>query len=275
MRSPADASFARFQRTRDPVALAAVFDATRRGLLLVAMHLCGGRGRRRGPGADRVPAGDPRRRVLRPAATGAALAARDPSSTAPATCGAARSAAANVRRCGYCRGSAAVRRPTAPPRVPRSCIRWRRALDSLEPMYREVLTLRLVHGLRAVDIARAAGGLARDRAHPHQARSRPAPPFACPEAWRSPSCWRCSPPNRPARRQRTARRQAGHPAGRLPATTAPGRRSSGSLPPSCPAAGAFVWMLVPARTGEGIRSCRHLAMRGCWSRTLPIATPRR
>src|SRR4249920_772810 len=40
-RPPEDAAFARFAATRDPDALAAVFDATAPKLLLVAMHLCG------------------------------------------------------------------------------------------------------------------------------------------------------------------------------------------------------------------------------------------
>lgn len=156
MRPPADASFARFQHTRDPAALAAVFDATAPGLLLVAMHLCG----------DAADAEDLVQTVFLQAIRDAA--AYDPRQPVlPWLLGILEHRASDLRRRAHRRherpaadAALPARAVDAPDRAAASAEVLQQvavALEGLPPAYREVLTLRLVHGLRAVDIARAQG----------------------------------------------------------------------------------------------------------------------
>jgi RNA polymerase sigma-70 factor (ECF subfamily) len=154
-RPPEDTAFARFAASRDPAALAAVFDATAPKLLLVAMHLCG----------DAAAAEDLVQTVFLQAIRDAGTydAARP---VLPWLLAILEHRASDLRR------SAAARRVRtggdlatfpaagAPDRDAADAeVRQRiaDALDALPPNYRDVLTLRLVHGLRAVDIAHAQG----------------------------------------------------------------------------------------------------------------------
>ncbi|MGE3174358.1 MAG: sigma-70 family RNA polymerase sigma factor [Planctomycetota bacterium] len=156
--SPIDAEFARFRRTRAPEALAAVFDATAPRLMLVALHLC----RDAAAAEDLVQTvfvqalrcadqHDGRRPVLPWLLGILEHRARDLQARAfrrrergdhPAMAGAAADAHDDPARRA---ADADVRRRVAT------------ALDGLPTQYRETLTLRLVHGLRAVEIARARG----------------------------------------------------------------------------------------------------------------------
>ncbi|MEZ6036027.1 MAG: sigma-70 family RNA polymerase sigma factor [Planctomycetota bacterium] len=154
--SAIDAEFARFQRDGAPEALAAVFDATAPRLLLVAMHLC----------RDAQTAEDLVQTVF-------LQAMRDASSYDPARPvlpwllkmlehrAADRRDRAFVRRerggidLSQTVGGAADPAREAAGRELRE--QFAAALDALPPSHREVVTLRLVHGLRAVDIAHAQG----------------------------------------------------------------------------------------------------------------------
>jgi len=147
---PADREFARYRQTRDPDALARVFDATATRLLLVAMHLV----RDAGEAEDLVQATfvdamrnadryDPTRPVL------------------PWLTGILTKQAAWVRR----QGRRQPDRERAQGPADEDPVRLAadrevsaevlRALDGLPVRYRQVLVLRLVHGLRGTEIARA------------------------------------------------------------------------------------------------------------------------
>lgn len=155
-----DTEFQRFQQTRDPEALATVFDAAAPRLLLVAMHLC----------RDATAAEDLVQTVF-------LQAIRDveqfesPRPVMPWLLGILEHRAHDHRDRAHVtreRGShalATVGSFVADPKPgPQSAAedaelhnQVAKALDGVPTKYREVLTLRLVHGLRAVDIAHAQG----------------------------------------------------------------------------------------------------------------------
>ena len=160
MASNIDSEFRRFQRTRDPEALAVVFDAAAPRLLLVAMHLC----------RDAAAAEDLVQTVFLQAIRDVEQfdASR---SVMPWLVGILEHRAHDRRERAHVtreRGSRAlatvgsfVADPTPGPQSAAEDAELRNqvatALDSVPTKYREVLTLRLVHGLRAVDIAHAQG----------------------------------------------------------------------------------------------------------------------
>ena len=153
MRTPTDVEFERFARTRDPVALAAVFDHTAPSLLLVAMHLCG----------DAADAEDLVQTVFLQAIRDAAR--YDPAQPVlPWLLGILQHRAVDLRRAAHRRrertpfAEAAAPERDEPDQAVASQETLQQiaaSLDALPAPYREVLTLRLVHGLRAVDIAHA------------------------------------------------------------------------------------------------------------------------
>jgi RNA polymerase sigma-70 factor (ECF subfamily) len=153
MPTPADAEFARFARTRDPAALAAVFDHTAPNLLLVAMHLM----------ADAADAEDLVQAVFLQAIRDACR--YDPRrQVLPWLLGILEHRASDLRRRAHRRregpaiADAHASELDAPDRAAASAQTLQRiasALDALPLPYREVLALRLVHGLRPVDIAHA------------------------------------------------------------------------------------------------------------------------
>lgn len=155
-----DTEFVRFRNTRDPEALAAVFDATAPRLLLVAMHLC----------RDAATAEDLVQTVFLQAIRDAEQF--DPSrKVLPWLLGILEHRAHDRRERAHVRkergstslasAGSALADPTPGPRSAAEDAELRAqvaaALESVPKNYREVLTLRLVHGLRAVDIAHAQG----------------------------------------------------------------------------------------------------------------------
>lgn len=149
-----DRDFRTYQQHRDPAALAAVFDAAAPRLLLVAMHLC----RDAATAEDLVQTVflqalrdvdrfDPRRPVL------------------PWLLGMLEHRASDLRRSAHVRREQVVAAPSAasentPERAAAASEVRERVAEALQGMphdYRDVLTLRLVHGLSAVDIAHAHG----------------------------------------------------------------------------------------------------------------------
>lgn len=152
---PIDQEFERFRRTRAPEALAAVFDAAAPRLLLVAMHLCG----------DAAAAEDLVQTVF-------LQALRDVDRHTPGRpvlpwlLGILEHRAhdhrhrAHRRREGGAEGLQVADRAPGPDRLAADAEARRQvaeAIASLPREYREVLTLRLVHGLRAIDIAHTQG----------------------------------------------------------------------------------------------------------------------
>ena len=151
-----DHHFRTFQRSRDPAALAAVFDAAAPRLLLVAMHLV----------RDAATAEDLVQTVfLQVLRDAAGFDARRP--VLPWLLGLLEHRASDVRRRAHVqreRGPEAL--PLAASAVPSpertaadAEVRQRvaEALAGMPHDYRHVLTLRLVHGLAAVDIAHSLG----------------------------------------------------------------------------------------------------------------------
>lgn len=151
-----DQHFRTFQRSRDPAALAAVFDAAAPRLLLVAMHLV----------RDAATAEDLVQTVfLQVLRDAAGFDARRP--VLPWLLGLLEHRASDARRRAHVqreRGPEAL--PLAasivpsPERTAADAEARQRVAEALAGMprdYRDVLTLRLVHGLAAVDIAHSLG----------------------------------------------------------------------------------------------------------------------
>jgi RNA polymerase sigma-70 factor (ECF subfamily) len=151
-----DQHFRTFQRSRDPAALAAVFDAAAPRLLLVAMHLV----------RDAATAEDLVQTVfLQVLRDAAGFDARRP--VLPWLLGLLEHRASDARRRAHVqreRGPEAL--PLAASAVPspertaadaEARQRVAEALAGMPHDYRHVLTLRLVHGLAAVDIAHSLG----------------------------------------------------------------------------------------------------------------------
>lgn len=153
-----DRDFLRFQRTRDPDALAAVFDAAAPRLLLVAMHLC----------RDAAAAEDLVQTVFLQALRDVdRFDARRP--VMPWLLAILEHRASDLRGRAHRRreqagpGTAideAVGHAPSPEREAIAAEVRQRLAEALAGMprdYRDVLTLRLVHGLAAVEIAHAQG----------------------------------------------------------------------------------------------------------------------
>lgn len=155
-----DTDFRRFQATGAPEALAAVFDAAAPRLLLVAMHLC----------RDAAAAEDLVQTVFLAAIKDAdQFDASRP--VLPWLLGILEHRAADRRNRAHVtreRGSRALQaigdaiadpQPSPVSAAEDAELRSQvaSAIESVPKQYREVLTLRLVHGLRAVDIAHAQG----------------------------------------------------------------------------------------------------------------------
>ncbi len=149
-----DLDFRRYLRTRDPAAMAAVFDAAAPRLLLVAMHLC----------RDAAAAEDLVQtvflQVLRDADR---FDERRP--LLPWLLGILEHRASDLRGRAHARREiggevTALARGPAPDSMAADAEARQRIAEALSGMpgeYREILTLRLVHGLRAVEIANAKG----------------------------------------------------------------------------------------------------------------------
>jgi RNA polymerase sigma-70 factor (ECF subfamily) len=154
---PVDSQFRRFQRHRDPAALAAVFDATAPRLLLVAMHLC----------RDAATAEDLVQTVFLQAIADAE--SFDPNRPVlPWLLGILEHRAIDLRRRTQRRREAEHaasdqfrQHREASPLASAAGSELREqlaaALVRMPGEYRHALTLRLVHGLRAVEIAHAEG----------------------------------------------------------------------------------------------------------------------
>jgi len=149
-----DRDFRTFRQTRDPAALAAVFDAAAPRLLLVAMHLC----------RDAATAEDLVQTVFLHAIRDAdRFDAGRP--VLPWLLGMLEHRATDLRRSAHVRRERAAAVDAAandgsPERAAAASEIRERVAEALAGMpgdYREVLTLRLVHGLSAVEIAHAQG----------------------------------------------------------------------------------------------------------------------
>jgi RNA polymerase sigma-70 factor, ECF subfamily len=156
---PLDHDFRRFVRHRDPTALAAVFDAAAPRLLLVAMHLT----------RDSASAEDLVQTVfLQVLRDAAGFDVRRP--VMPWLLGLLEHRAADARRRAHRHHERAddallavspvAATASSPPDAAASAETRQRVAEALAGMpgdYRQVLTLRLVHGIAAVDIAHSLG----------------------------------------------------------------------------------------------------------------------
>ena len=156
--------FARYRDAGDLASLAAVFDAVA-GNCCLSRPPGARRSARRGPVQTTSRRGDAVRRALRRAPAAAAVARQHPDITRK-LCSSGCDATGAGRRAVQDEPSAADRGAR-----PRSDGGGSRPGSRLEPSYRHVLTLRLVHDLSPAAIAHSDGMLARDREDATEARA--------------------------------------------------------------------------------------------------------